>query len=108
LRWLRLPHSRLGIVYASITLLSLLFVNKNFIAAQLKAQQRIAKNHYVLLRMSVGQQSDKVKEIFDHSTLIGGELAYYYNTIIGPLGGSVGYSNHTKKLHFFLNLGYEF
>ena len=84
------------------------YVNKNFIAAQLQAQQRIAKNHYVLLRMSVGQQSDKVKDIFDHSTLIGGELAYYYNTIIGPLGGSVGYSNHTKKLHFFLNLGYEF
>ena len=84
------------------------YVRNNFLAAQLQAQQRIAKNHYVLLRVAAGQQSDKLKDILDHSTLIGGQIAYYYNTIVGPLGATLGYSNHTKKPHFFVNLGYEF
>jgi NTE family protein len=40
--------------------------------------------------------------------MIGIQGAYYYNTIFGPLGASLGYSNHTKKGYFFINLGYEF
>jgi NTE family protein len=55
-----------------------------------------------------GQQAEKLKEIFDHHTLIGGQIAYYYNTIFGPVGATLGYSNHTKKGYFFINLGYEF
>ena len=62
----------------------------------------------MLLRFAAGQQSDKIKEIFDNRTLIGGQIAYYYNTLVGPLGATLGYSNRTKQLHFFLNLGYEF
>ena len=84
------------------------YVKKQFIAAQLQAQQRIGRNHYVLLRFAAGQQADKLKEIFDNRTLLGGQIAYYYNTIFGPVGASFGYSNHTKKPYFFLNLGYEF
>jgi len=84
------------------------YVEKQFVAAQLQAQQRIGSNHYVLLRLAAGQQSDKLKDIFDNRTLLGGQIAYYYNTIFGPLGASLGYSNHTKDVHFYLNLGYEF
>jgi len=84
------------------------YVGKQFVAVQLQGQQRIGNNHYVLLRLAAGQQSDKLKEIFDNRTLLGGQIAYYYNTIFGPLGASLCYSNHTKKVHFYLNLGYEF
>ena len=84
------------------------YVNRQFVAAQLQAQQRIGKNNYVLLRVAGGQQAEKLKEIFDHHTLIGGQIAYYYNTIFGPVGATLGYSNHTKKGYFFINLGYEF
>ena len=83
-------------------------VRKQFVAAQIQTQYRIGKNHYVLFRLAAGQQADKPKEFFDHRTLLGGQLAYYYNTIFGPVGASLGYSNHTKKPYFFLNLGYEF
>ncbi|MBQ8154971.1 MAG: hypothetical protein IJ082_01410 [Prevotella sp.] len=41
-------------------------------------------------------------------TLIGGQLAYYYNSIFGPLGASLGYSNISKIPYFYVNLGYEF
>ena len=84
------------------------YVGKQFFAIQLQGQQRIGKSHYVLLRFAAGQQSNKLKEIFDTRTLLGGQIAYYYNTIFGPIGASLGYSNHTKKVNFYLNLGYEF
>jgi NTE family protein len=84
------------------------YVDKQFIAAQLQFQQRIGSSHYILLRAAGGQQASKLKEIFDHKTLIGGQLAYYFNTMFGPMGASVGYSNRTKKAYFYLNLGFEF
>ncbi len=84
------------------------YVGKQFVAAQLQGQMRIGKNHYALLRFAAGQQSNRLKELFDDRTLLGGQIAYYYNTIFGPLGATFGYSNHTKKPYFFLDLGYEF
>ena len=84
------------------------YVDHQFLGVQLQAQQRIADNNYVLLRMSGAQQSDKIKNIFNYRTLLGIQAAYYYNTMFGPVGATIGYSNHTKKPYFFLNLGYEF
>ena len=59
-------------------------------------------------RLAAAQQADKTKELLDHSTLLGVQATYYYNTIVGPVGASLGYSNRTKKPYFYLNLGYEF
>ena len=84
------------------------YVGNKFVAGQLQAQYRIGESHYARLRLSGGQQADKVKNLFDNRTLFGVQGAYYYNTIFGPLGATLGYSNHTKELYFFLNLGYEF
>lgn len=84
------------------------YIGKQFAAAQLQLQQRIGINHYALLRVAAGQQSDKAKELFDHRTMVGVQAAYYLNTIFGPVGATFGYSNHTKKAYLFVNLGYEF
>lgn len=84
------------------------YVGHQFVAAQLQAQQRIGQNSYVLLRVAGAQHSDKVKELLDNRTILGIQAAYYYNTMFGPLGASIGYSNRSKKPTFFLNLGYEF
>ncbi|MBR5686371.1 MAG: patatin-like phospholipase family protein [Prevotella sp.] len=84
------------------------YVGHQFLAAQLQAQQHIGSNSYVLFRVAGAQQSDRLKEILDHHTLLGGQIAYFYNTIIGPAGATLGYSNHTKKVAFFINLGYVF
>ena len=84
------------------------YVGHQFVAAQLQAQQLIASNNYVLLRVSCGQQADKMKELLDHRTLLGVQAGYYYNTMFGPVGAMLGYSNRTKDLYFYLNLGYEF
>jgi NTE family protein len=84
------------------------YVDKHFISAQLQAQQRIGNNHYILFRFAAAQQSSKINEIFDNRTILGGQIAYYYNTIFGPLGATLGYNNRSKKPYFFLDLGYEF
>ena len=84
------------------------YVRQQFVTAQLQAQERIGKSSYVLLRLAAGQQSEHLDELFDYRTMMGGQIAYYYKTIFGPVGATLGYSNHTKKGYFFINLGYEF
>ncbi len=84
------------------------YVDKQFVAAQLQAQQRIGSSSYILLRVAGAQQASKVKNLFDHRTLLGVQGAYFYNTMFGPVGATIGYSNRTKEPYFFLNLGYEF
>ena len=71
-------------------------------------EQRIGGNSYVLLRLAGAQEANKAKEIFDNGTLLGVQGAYYYNTIFGPVGATLGYSNRTKSPYLYLNLGYEF
>ncbi len=84
------------------------YVGHHFVAAQLQAQQLMGSNHYVLLRLVAAQQSDRLRELFDHKTLFGCQASYYLNTMFGPAGVSFGYSNHTKKPNVFINLGFEF
>ena len=84
------------------------YVEHQFVAAQLQAQERIGGNSYVLLRVAGAQQADKTKELLDNRTLLGVQAAYYYNTMFGPVGATLGYSNRTKEPYFYLNLGYEF
>ena len=84
------------------------YVDHHFVAAQLQAQQRMGNNHYALLRVVGAQQSDSLKDLFDHKTLFGCQASYYLNTMFGPVGASIGYSNRTKKPYIFVNLGFEF
>ena len=84
------------------------YVGHQFVAAQLQAQQRIGSNSYLLIRAAGAQSSGKLDELLDYKTLWGGQLAYCYKTMFGPVGAFVGYSNRTKEPYFYLNLGYEF
>ena len=77
-------------------------------AAQLQAQYNMTPNSVLLLRVAAGQDADTVKELPEHKVMIGSSLSYYYNTMFGPLGASVGYSNLTKKFYYYINLGYVF
>lgn len=84
------------------------YVDHQFVAAQVQAQQRIGDNNYVIVRVTGAQQAGQVKELLDRRTLLGIQAAYYYNTMFGPVGATLGYSNHTKEPYFFLNIGFEF
>lgn len=77
-------------------------------AVQLQGQYKLTPNNIILLRAAVGQDADDMKDIFEHKTMVGGTLSYYYKTLFGPLGGSIGYSNLTKMFYYYINLGFVF
>ena len=77
-------------------------------AAQLQAQYNMTASSILLLRVAAGQDADTVKELPEHKVMIGSSLSYYYNTMFGPLGASIGYSNLTKKFYYYINLGFVF
>ena len=79
-----------------------------FASLSLKSQLRLTENNYAMVRVSAGQHSDKFDEIFNNKMLFGVEADYYYRTILGPVGGSLGWSNRTKCLNVYVNLGFEF
>ena len=84
------------------------YAERHFAAVQLQAQQRIGRAHYVLLKMSAAQHASELEDMLKTKTILGGQLAYYYNSMFGPLGATLGYSNRTKTPHFYINLGYVF
>lgn len=84
------------------------FTDNALLALQLRAQQRMGGNNYVIARLSLGQRGDKVKNLFRRGPMMGCEAAYYYNSMFGPIGASLGYSGHTGKVYFYINLGYFF
>jgi len=83
-------------------------VQDKFLAAQLQTQINITQNNIVLLRVAGGQNADKFGDLLKHRTMLGGSISYYYNMLFGPLGGTIGYSNVTKDLNLYINLGFVF
>lgn len=84
------------------------YVDDSFLACQMKLQQRIMDNNYVSLIFAAGQQADRMRNIFDRSTLYGIQATYAYDSILGPLSGSIGYSNKSREFYFFIDLGFDF
>jgi len=40
--------------------------------------------------------------------LHGYQLSWAYNSMFGPVNANIGYSSKTRRVFFYLNLGYEF
>lgn len=84
------------------------FIDNSLFALQLRAQQRMGRANYIIARMSLGQSADKFKRIFERGPIFGCEAAYYYDSMFGPIGAALGYSGHTDKPYFYVNLGFDF
>lgn len=78
------------------------------LSAQLQLQYSLTKSHIFLLRFAIDEDDDKYKNLFSNRPNLGASLSYYYNTLSGPAGVSVGYSNITKEPYFYVNLGFVF
>ena len=79
-----------------------------FLAAQMQAQYSLTTNNIIQLKFSYAQDADKYRDIFKSKVMLGTSLSYNYNTLSGPIGVSLGYSNITEKLYFYFNLGFVF
>ena len=83
-------------------------MDTKLLVAGFKVQQRLYKEHYLMVKGHVAEQNDKLEDIFDGKPIWGTQLAYYYNSLFGPLGGSLSWSNFTKQVSIYINLGFEF
>lgn len=84
------------------------FTDPMLVACQLKAQEQLTTNNFILLKVVAAQHSDKLKALFDHRPTMGYQLAYYYRSLFGPIGATLGYSDLSKKVNFYVNLGFQF
>ena len=91
-----------GLVHAEL-------MDSKFVSASLRVQQRIMGKHYVLLDGSVAEHDNEFKDLFSHKPIWGAGLSYYYNSgIAGPLGATLSWSSHTRKVYFYISLGFDF
>ncbi len=78
------------------------------VAVGLKAQQRIMDNNYVMVRASFALDADKLRYLWQSPLLHGYQLSWAYNSMFGPVNANLGYSSKSKRVFFYLNLGFEF
>ena len=83
-------------------------MDSKLLAAGLKLQQRVFKEHYILVKGQLAEVHEKLGNIFDGKPIWGAQLGYCYNSIVGPLGASLSWSNFTKQVSIYINLGFEF
>ena len=83
-------------------------MERNLIVGGFKVQQRLFKEHYIMVKGHVAQESYELDEVFDGKPIWGVQVGYAYNSILGPLGGSLSWSNYTKQVGIYINLGFEF
>lgn len=83
-------------------------VDRQIVAAQLRLQLQLTTNNYINCSFTAGQQAYSPRGLLNHRTMLGGQMGYFYRTILGPIGAVVGYSNVTKQVGAYLQLGFQF
>ena len=83
-------------------------MDSKLLTAGFKLQQRVFQEHYVIVKGQVAEQNDKLGHIFDRKPIWGVQLGYCYNSIVGPLGASLSWSNFTHQLYPYISLGFDF
>ena len=79
-----------------------------FVAGQLKFQQKITNSIYAILTGTYAKAADRFRDLPSGSNLYAAQIGGLYKTLLGPVGLNIGWSNKSKELHMYLNLGYEF
>ncbi|MBP6064629.1 patatin-like phospholipase family protein [Bacteroides sp.] len=81
---------------------------KSVVITSLKARQRMGRNHYFTLIGNVAFCDNNFFHVLKEKPIYGGGIGYGFDSRFGPLEGSLNYSNETKKIGFYVNLGYTF
>lgn len=83
-------------------------MNNTLMIGGMKFRQRIGNSHYLTLAGNYALSSGKIKNILNEESMFGCSLGYGMDSMFGPLEASFNYTNHSKKVGFYINLGYKF
>ena len=82
--------------------------DNSLIVGGLKFRQRMGSVHYLTFATNYALSSNRVKDIFKEQGMFGCSVGYGLDSMFGPLEASFNYTNQSKKLKFFINLGFNF
>jgi NTE family protein len=82
--------------------------DNSLLVGQLQLRQQIRRTHYLSIVGNVAQHADDVDAMFSRKVIWGGGIAYSRNTRIGPVDLMFSTSNWTKRVNFYLNMGFVF
>lgn len=81
----------------------------NVAIARMDVRVNVYGKHYFTATYNYLRSTDKIEDFFSGiEDYHGGGLKYTYNSLIGPVSADVQYSNMTKKIGFYVSLGYDF
>lgn len=83
-------------------------LDNSILGAKLDIRVNFDRKNYLSVRSSYAKHDMDFYDILKGKDIWGVGLAYSYNSIIGPIDFQVDYSNLTKKLSAYFNLGYYF
>lgn len=82
---------------------------KNAWAAHINSQVRLWNNIYVIFRTNLGKTENDFKDLFTLKDFwFGYGVSAQYNSVVGPLGFTLGSSNATNSLIGSINIGFWF
>lgn len=82
--------------------------DNSVIGGRLDARLNIDRKNFLYVKASYAKHDMDFFDIFEGKNVWGVGLAYSYNTIVGPIDFQIDYSNLTKKVSAYFNLGYYF
>lgn len=74
----------------------------------LNLRQHITDNNYLFLQGNYAFAGSSLDKFLNQENLVGAALGYGYRSPIGPIEFNFNWSNVSKKLGVFLNIGYMF
>lgn len=69
---------------------------------------RLWRKHHLSIKSNYAKEANDFWDILDGNDIWGVGLAWNYKTVIGPIDLQVDYSNRTKKVGVYANIGYYF
>ncbi len=74
----------------------------------LNFRQHLTTNNYIFTQLNYAFGSKELTSFFNDKNMFGAALGYGYKSPIGPVEFNVNWSNVSKKVGCFLNIGYMF
>ncbi len=84
------------------------YAENKAIISGLKIRQRLTENQYVTLTGNVGIFGERFYNLSVADPIFGIGATYAYDTFLGPMSATFSWSNETKKVGFYLGVGFNF
>lgn len=83
-------------------------VEKSILASNCKLRYKIFGEHYISLSGNIALTDNKLQDVLGGELIYGIGIGYGFNSKLGPLEATIGYSGYTDKINCFANLGFYF